>query len=194
MNISYRSQLFHSGGSYRSCRSHICTDHADQVPTQAHTCGISTSSGPITAKHDVNHCQVSMFTIPADHKEILQVPTQVHTCEISTSSYRSHPVNTYRFHTSTSSSDPHLPNIPDPADNTISAGHANPPINLCRSCRSYRPRPGQDEQIIKITQIPLSQVDHADPADHTLSQIIHNPQITHRYRSQRSSYHSGTNV
>ena len=59
-NISYRSHRFHSGRSYRSCRSHICTDRTDQVPTQVHMCEIFTSD-LIPAKHDVNLWEVSRF-------------------------------------------------------------------------------------------------------------------------------------
>ena len=32
INTSYRSHILHSGRSYRSCISNICTDHTDQVP------------------------------------------------------------------------------------------------------------------------------------------------------------------
>ena len=149
---------------------------------------------PILAKRDVNNCEVSRFTNPADDTKILQVPTQVHTCEISTSSYRFYPVKLYRSHTSTYPSGTHLPNVRGSADHTIPARHANPPINMCTSYRSYRPHPVQDEQIVRITHIPLCQVDRTDPADHTCVQSIQILQITHRYRSRRSGAHSGTNV
>ena len=62
----YRSDIHHSVRSYRSCRSHICTDHTDQVPTQVHTREISPHTEPIPAKHDVNNCEVSRFTNPVD--------------------------------------------------------------------------------------------------------------------------------
>ena len=104
------------------------------------------------------------FTDPADHTEILQVSTHAHTCEISTSSYLSHPVKMYISHTSRSLSRTHLSNTTDPADHTDHTDPANPPINMDianpfinmgKSCGSCRPHPGQDEQIIQITQISL---------------------------------------
>ena len=60
----------------------------------------------------------------------------------------------------------------DPADYTDPADQWRPPINACRSCRSYRPYLAQDVQVRHIGQIP-SRSKCTDFTDHTESAQIH---------------------
>ena len=92
-------------------------------------------------------------------------------------------------HISTSPSGTHLPNKLDPAGDTIPAGHANPPINMSRLRRSYRPHPVYDEKVLQITHILLSQVDHTDPADHTYICTEHTYPADHAYYSNKYRSH-----
>ena len=115
---------------------------------------------PVVAKHAETNVKYPAYTSPPDHTEILQtiqILQIVQTAsQLRCTDHSNHTDSTQADHT-------------DPADYTDPGDRWKPQINMCRSCRSYRPylakdvqigrsdrsHPGQTVLIVQLTHILL---------------------------------------